>query len=62
MPKIPKRTMREFDALYNEFDKWPMELTYRVYADIIDDINKALEGNDEESIDDDGASNSTDAD
>lgn len=45
---IQKKTMREFDSLFNQYEKWPMELSYRMYCMIIDDINQKLEERNEE--------------
>ena len=57
---IPKRTEREFDSRYNEWDKWPMELTYRVYSDLIDDINQELNRRDNEEASTDPSSSDDD--
>ena len=40
---IKKKTEREFDVEYNQWDKWPIEMTWRVYCDLVDEINKELD-------------------
>jgi hypothetical protein len=49
---IKKKTWTEFDREYAEFTQWPLELSYRVYSDIVDEINKLREGDENEVADD----------
>jgi hypothetical protein len=39
---IEPKSEREFDSAYNTYEKWPLELAYRVYVDIIALVNEEL--------------------
>jgi len=44
---IRKKTFREFDSEFNQWEGWPLELAYRVYSEIMDEVNQLMEEKDE---------------
>ena len=58
---IRKKTAREFDSAYNEWTDWPLELSYKVYSEIINEFNKYIQEKENEEVVRNAVS-STDAD
>ena len=44
---IKKKTWIEFDSEFNQWEGWPLELAYKVYSEIMDEVIQLMEEKDE---------------
>ena len=43
MSSARKLTFKEFDSKFNEWEKWPIDLSYKVYEEILDYVDQLME-------------------
>jgi hypothetical protein len=48
---IYKKSWREFDREYSELSQWPLELAYKLYDEMMDNLIKLQEEKNEEVVD-----------